>query len=288
VRARLSDMTAAARAEGTALAAITCYDLTTATAVVAAAEDTGRPVILLVSPSTATHAAGRPLIRALRALADDSSAPVSIQLDHASNIDMIVAAVESGVDAVLADGSGSTEEANGDFVAAARAHTSGFPGLVIEAELGRIDGHEDIAGYAAQIAAGALTDPDRVVPFLERSGADLLAVSIGNVHGHYASEPHLDWPRLARLRAVTDVPLVLHGASGLRTDDLSRAISEGVSKINVNTELRQAVFDTLGHNLTPRRTAGLDLASLLDDWHAAVYAWACSVIGALANAGVSA
>ena len=95
---------------------------------------------------------------------------------------------------------------------------------------------------------------------MRASGVDCLAVSIGNVHGHYASTPALDWERLERLRGA-GAPLALHGASGLPDADVRRAVSLGIAKVNVNTELRAAYFGALGHGLATRAEA-LDLRGL--------------------------
>ena len=281
----LPDLAARLRAAGAALAAFTCYDPTTARGVVRAAERTATPVVLLVPPKAAARKDGMQLVRALRTVADHAAQPVCVQLDHAGDLDLIAAAAEAGADSVLADGSRlpGGEEANADFVAAARKRLAECRREVaVEAELGRIEGDEDIASVAAQASAGALTDPARVAGFLERSGADLLAVSVGTVHGRHSGTPRLDWDRLRDIRRRTPVPLVLHGASGLPRADLGRAVGEGVGKINVNTELRQTVFDVLAADAQPRRARGLDLDGLLETWAEEVAAAAEKVIRSLA------
>jgi len=130
-------------------------------------------------------------------------------------------------------------------------------GIAVEAELGRVEGDEDVAAHTA---GGALTDPAEAAAFWRASGIDCLAVSIGNVHGHYTSTPVLDWDRLERLRGA-GAPLSLHGASGLADADVSRAVSLGIAKANVNTELRAAYFGALGRGAGARADA-LDLHGL--------------------------
>ncbi|WP_051821277.1 class II fructose-bisphosphate aldolase [Streptomyces sp. SCSIO 75703] len=250
------------RARGAAVPAFTAYDLATATGVVTAAERAGVPVILLVSPSTAATRYGHGLVRSLRALADASPAPVAVQLDHATDLALIRATVEAGAHAVLADGSREGYQANLDFVRAVRRHLD--DDVIVEAELGRIDGNEDVA-LSADGHGAALTDPDEAARFADATGVDLLAVSVGNVHGFYRGVPALDLDRLAKIAAATDVPLVLHGASGLPSDVITAAIDTGVCKINVNTELRRAVFAHL-EEATPAHAVGLDLDSLLAGW----------------------
>jgi tagatose 1,6-diphosphate aldolase GatY/KbaY len=142
----------------------------------------------------------------------------------------------------------------------------------VEAELGHIEGDEDAA---AAVAAGALTDPDEAARFVAATSCDCLAVSIGNVHGRYLAPPSLDWERLRRIRALVDVPLSLHGASGLPEDDVRRALSLGVSKVNVNTEIRQRYLGELEAQL-PVVLQGLRLLDLQERLVAAV----ADVVGA--------
>src|SRR5207249_12055319 len=101
----------------------------------------------------------------------------------------------------------------------------------------------------AAVAAGALTDPGDAARFVERSNAACLAVSIGNVHGVYRGPPALDWARLEEIRRRVNVPLSLHGASGLSDDDLRHAIRLGISKVNLNTELRQRYLEVTAERL---------------------------------------
>ncbi len=131
-------------------------------------------------------------------------------------------------------------------------------GVGVEAELGRVEGHEDEAGEAL---GGAMTEPGEAEEFVKETGVDCIAVAVGNVHGHYSGTPSLDWERLEEIRGRIPVPLSLHGASGLPEGDLRRAVSLGVAKFNVNTELRAAYFgfleDELGHKAPTLNLKGL-------------------------------
>lgn len=231
MRARFSELLADARARGSAVGAFTTYNLETAAGVVQAAVRRSRGVILLVSPKSFDDV----LMGALVAVADGAPVPVCVQLDHAADLSMIDRAFELGAGAVLADGSRLPFDENVELVR--RAAVRGE----VEAELGGIEGDEDVA---AAVAAGALTEPDEAAAFVDRTGAACLAVSIGNVHGRYREPPKLDWPRLEAIRERVDVPLALHGGSGLPEADLRRAISLGVAKVNVNTELREQYLRT--------------------------------------------
>ncbi len=242
------------RARGAAAGAFTCYDVTTALGVVQAAEARAEPAILLVAEASFRAPPGRALVRALLAVAEEARVPMAVQLDHVADDALVDAALAAGVGAVMADGSTLPPADNAAFVAAVRGRAGGAG---VEAELGHVAGGEDVA---AATEAGALTDPGEAAAFVAATGCDCLAVSIGNVHGRYASPPRLDWERLARIRAAVDVPLSLHGASGLPDEDVRRAVALGVAKVNVNAELRERYLTRLRERLP----AALDGLRLLD------------------------
>ncbi len=242
-------------AAGAAAGAFTCYDVTTALGVVRAAEHRGDPVILLVAEASFRAESGRLLVPALVAVADAARVPACVQLDHVNDPALIDAAFAAGVGAVMADASTLPEEENAAFVAETRRRAGD---TAVEAELGHIEGGEDVA---RAVEAGALTDPEAAARFVAASGCDCLAVSIGNVHGRYAAPPRLDWDRLAQIRALVHVPLSLHGASGLADDDVRQAIALGVSKVNVNAELRERYLARLDSELERARD-GLRLLEL--------------------------
>ena len=256
---RFGEVLARARGAGRAVGAFTCYDLLGFEAVVRAAESFRAPVIVLVSPASFSTEGGERLVRAFGAAAGGSSVEVLVQIDHARDGRLIERAADCGVDAAMADGSKLPFEENLAFTRAV-VDSMRPRGVGVEAELGRIEGNEDEAG---ETLSGATTDPGEAQEFLEEGGVECLAVAVGNVHGHYSGTPKLDWQRLEEIRGRIQVPLSLHGASGLPEGDLRRAVSLGVAKFNVNTELRAAYFgfleDELGHE-----AAALNLKSLGD------------------------
>jgi tagatose 1,6-diphosphate aldolase GatY/KbaY len=244
------------RAARAAAGAFTCYDVTTALGVVRAAEERDVPVILLVSEASFRAPESRLLVPALVAVAEHARVAMCVQIDHVSDPGLIQTALVAGVGAVLADGSRLPLDENAALV---RRAAEAAAGVGIEAELGHIQGGEDVATAAA---AGAFTDPNEAAAFAEATGADCLAVSIGNVHGTYAATPRLDWDRLERIRErVGDLPLSLHGASGLPPADVRRAISLGICKVNVNTEIRRRYLSELSTRL-PAVLPGLRLLDL--------------------------
>jgi ketose-bisphosphate aldolase len=243
------------RGRGAAAGAFTCYDVTTAFGVVQAAEARVVPAILLVAEGSFRAPSGPLLLAALLAVADEARVPMCVQLDHVDDDALIDASLAAGVGAVMADGSMLSLEQNGAFAADVRRR-AGAAGL--EVELGHIEGGEDVA---AATEAGALTDPGEAATLVAETRCDCLAVSIGNVHGRYASPPRLDWRRLERISELVDVPLSLHGASGLPDDDVRRAVSLGIAKVNVNAEIRARYLGQLADRL-PQALEGLNLLSL--------------------------
>jgi tagatose 1,6-diphosphate aldolase GatY/KbaY len=247
--ARFSDLLASAAARDSALGAFTAYNLEQALGILRAAEDRDRGVVLLVGAQSFRNPDGRLLLSALVAAARESAAPACVQLDHADDPELISKAFALGAGAVLADGSRRSLDENVELVREAVLTARASAGEV-ECELGGIAGDEDVA---AAVAAGALTEPDEAATFVERTGAACLAVSIGNLHGVYRDPPDLDWPRLEAIRRQVPVPLSLHGASGLSDEDVRRALSLGVVKVNVNTELRERYLEATAAGLAEAR-----------------------------------
>lgn len=287
MRARLDHLVVSALQKGAAIPAFTCYDFTTALAVVGAAEDAGCGTILLVAPKTAATRDGLRLIAALRGVADSAAVPVAVQLDHATEIQMIVDAVKAGVDSVLVDGSSLPYEENIALVREVRAilDAQGRAEVVIEAELGGLAGDEDRAfgvdDSSASNAMAGLTDSAQVEDFVARTGAQLLAVSVGNVHGRYTGEPELRWDVLQDIAVRTRIPLVLHGASGIPPKELVKASAMNVGKVNFNTELRTGVLATLEANTSDYRMDGENLQGLLRLWNQSAKQFAARALATL-------
>lgn len=265
---RFEDLLAVSSRASSALGAFTCYDLETARAVLAEAAARGCGVVLLISRDAFAAPAGEQLLSAVRAGAERSPASACVQLDHVADLDLIEAAFELGAGAVMADGSRLPYDENVALVTAAQraAHAAGAS---VEAELGHVAGGED--EIEAGTEAGGFTDPGEAARFMAATGAALLAVSIGNVHGKYHREPRLDWDLLGELAGIGDTPLSLHGASGLSVGDLRRAVTAGIRKVNVNTELR-AAYLTATREGVDRALSSLALMRLHDAQSAAVQA----------------
>ncbi|MGO4804484.1 class II fructose-bisphosphate aldolase [Arthrobacter sp. 2MCAF15] len=286
MRTQLDTLVAGALQQGSAVPAFTCYDFTTALAVVGAAEESGRGAILLVAPKTAATPNGLRLIAALRGLADAAGVPIAVQLDHAADPQVIADAVSAGADSVLVDGSSLPYEDNIALVQGVRAALAaqGRADVVIEAELGGLAGDEDRAfGTGVADEPAGLTDSAQVEDFVARTGAQLLAVAVGNVHGRYKGEPRLRWDVLQDIAVRTRIPLVLHGASGIPAEELVKAAAMNVGKVNFNTELRTGVLAVLEDQTTAHRADGENLQALLGHWDAAARAFAATSLGTLSR-----
>ncbi|MFC7343992.1 class II fructose-bisphosphate aldolase [Saccharopolyspora griseoalba] len=250
-----------AASAGRALPGFVAYNLETVQAVVAAAERSGRPVLLQAGASAFRHA-GRDLLAQLAvSAATASSAEIGVHLDHSRDLDEITACLEAGYTSVMIDGSHLPLPDNIALTRSAvrRAHDAG---AWAEAELGAIAGDEDVSTAAR---AGAMTDPRQAAEFVAATGVDALAVAVGNVHGFTDRPVELDLDRLAAIHEITPVPLVLHGASGLPAEQLLGALDRGVAKVNVNAELRRAYLRATAEQL-PTALPGADV---VDTWAAA-------------------
>ena len=230
-----------AQAGGFAVGAFNVYNLEGVKAAIAAAEAEHAPVMLQIHPKALEYG-GPPLVALCLEAARRSTVRVAVHLDHCSDPDAIRSALEAGMASVMADGSALDYNDNLAFTremaALAHKHDAG-----VEAELGMIAGTED--GLTVQAIQARMTDPQQAAEFVSETGVDALAVCIGNVHGAYPGDPQLDFDRLAQIRRSVRVPLVLHGTSGLPDAMIRQAIGLGVTKFNVNTEVRRAYLDVL-------------------------------------------
>jgi len=168
----------------------------------------------------------------VRMRAAKSGVPVALHLDHAFEFEYIIRALRSGFTSVMFDGSRLAYEKNLEItrkvVEVARAVD-----VTVEAELGNVGGLEgDTHSFTDE---SLYTDPDVAQDFVDQTGIDSLAPAIGNAHGFYTQEPKLDFGRLKRIKEKVQIPLVLHGATGIPLDDLKKAINLGIRKINLAT-----------------------------------------------------
>jgi len=238
-----------AAAEHSAVAAFNIITLEHVEAVIAGAESAQAPVVLQVSENAVKFRYGRllPLARAAVAAAERACVPVALHLDHVQSDDLLRQASDAGFSSVMYDAARLPYDQNlaATRAAADWAHTQG---LWIEAELGQIGGKAGPAGRETSAgppldahAPGARTDPAEARAFVADSGVDALAVAIGSTHAMTTRTATLDHELLKRLSAALDVPLVLHGSSGVPDGELAAAVAGGIAKVNVGTALNIAM-----------------------------------------------
>ncbi|MFC8513432.1 ketose-bisphosphate aldolase [Streptomyces sp. NPDC057257] len=230
-----------AAAAHSAVASFNIITLEHVEAVIAGAEAADAPVVLQVSENAVKFRYGRllPLARAAVAAAERAAVPVGLHLDHVQSDDLLRQAADAGFSSVMYDAARLPYAQN---LAATRTATdwAHAQGLWIEAELGQVGGKSGQPALDAH-APGARTDPAEARAFVADSGVDALAVAIGSTHAMTTRTATLDHDLLKRLSATLDVPLVLHGSSGVPDDELAAAVAGGIAKVNVGTALNIAM-----------------------------------------------
>ena len=227
-----------AQKRGYAVGAFNCENMEMVKAIIAAAEELRAPVMLQTTPSTVRYASLDMFAAMVAAEAKRATVPVCLHLDHGSSFELAVQAINAGYTSVMIDGSKLPFGENID-VSKRVADVAAAVGIPCEAELGKVGGKED--DLVAD--ADTNTDPMEAREFVERTGVTSLAVAIGTAHGFYVGTPVLDKERLSEIRKVVDIPLVLHGASGLTDQDVRDCVARGICKVNFATELRKAFTD---------------------------------------------
>ncbi|MBL6945924.1 MAG: class II fructose-bisphosphate aldolase [Rhodospirillales bacterium] len=233
----LTDVLVPAMTEGYAVAGLVVLGWEDALAYVEAAEETGIPIILQAGPGCRKHTPVPVLGKMFRHLADQAKVPIVCHIDHGYSVDECLAGIDCGFTSVMFDGSKLPISQNIELTAGLveKAHAAG---VSVEGEVG-------LVGYADG-AASAVTAPQEAARFDSESGADALAISIGNVHLQTQKTAGIDIDALAAIEAVTRLPLVLHGGSGIPIDTRRKLSRESrVCKFNIGTELRMAFGQAL-------------------------------------------
>ncbi|PHM55289.1 tagatose bisphosphate family class II aldolase [Xenorhabdus sp. KK7.4] len=237
-----SKMLKKAQREGYAVPAFNVHNLETVQVVVETAAKMESPVILAGTPGTFTYAGLEYMVSICKEAAKINKLPLALHLDHHEDINDIRHKVETGIRSVMIDGSHFPFEKNISTVAEVVRLCQRFDASV-EAELGRLGGQED--DLTVDSKDSFYTDPLAAKEFVERTGIDSLAVAIGSAHGLYHGEPHLDFSRLEEIHRHVEVPLVLHGASGIPEEMIHKSIALGICKVNVATDLKIAFADAV-------------------------------------------
>lgn len=230
-----------------AVASFNVLDADMALALRAAAEENSRPLVLGLAARHAKAVDVPVLAAALARIAEHSRQPVAIHLDHAgpAHGDLIRQVLDAGFTSIMIDGSTLPLEENikltGPVVALAKKY-----GASVEGELGAIAGEEGVADtHGAALKSLGYTDAGEAKRYVEATGIDALAVAVGTAHGIYAAAPTVSFETIARVREAVAVPLVLHGATGVRPEDIRRCVREGIRKINFFSGLLEVAMNRI-------------------------------------------
>lgn len=232
----LNEILGKASREGYAVGAFNCNNMEIVQAIAGAAEEEKAPVIIQASQGAIRYAGLQYIVGLVNLAADSVSVPVVLHLDHGTSFEQAVQCIRSGFSSVMIDGSQHLLEEN---IALTRkvvevAHAAG---VTVEGELGRIGGTED--DISVSEAEAFFTDPGEARHFVEQTGVDALAISIGTAHGRYRGVPRLDFERLKQIKEIVPCPIVLHGSSGVADEDIRKAAQLGISKFNIDTNIRE-------------------------------------------------
>lgn len=245
---------------GYAVGAFNANNMEIVQAIVEAAERENAPVIMQASQGAIKYAGLEFITGMVRIAAQSSKVPVALHLDHGTDFEQIVKCIRSGFTSVMYDGSKLSLD---DNIAITRKvlEIAKPIGVSVEAELGRIGGTEDDIHVSDREVL--YTDPEEAKYFVEQTGVESLAIAIGTAHGQYKGEPQLDFERLAKIKSLVNIPIVLHGSSGVPDESIIKAIELGVCKVNIDTNIREAfvgkmreVIERNPDELDPRKVLG--------------------------------
>ena len=238
----MSELLDRAASGGYAVPAFCVWNAETVEVVLRTAEALKAPVIVMSGPAEFGLLRPAQMGAIAHAVAKQFNVPAALHLDHGDSLELVEACLNAGYTSVMLDYSRQSFQENAEAMrrVAAMAHPRG---VTVEGELGTI-GQVD---HATQEGGkqSTLTDPEVAARFVKETGIDTLAVAIGNAHGIYTTLPQLDFDRLERIHTAVSLPLVLHGGSGTPAADLRRAISLGIAKVNVASELVAAIRKSL-------------------------------------------
>ncbi len=244
----LKELMADANAKGYAVGAFNVSNLESLTAIMAAAEETKRPVILNYAEVHAPFMSMEQAAFLMLDAAKKATVPVCVHLDHGTSMESCIQAIRLGFTSVMLDASAQDYEINVQETAeiVRLAHSVG---VTVEAELGHIFSSnmglsesphtaETLDEYES--ADDVYTNPELAKDFVEKTGVDVLAIAFGTTHGVYTTTPKLDLDRITKIKNAIDIPFVMHGGSGLSKEEFQTAIKNGIRKINYYTYMTLA------------------------------------------------
>lgn len=261
----LKDVTKQAEELNFTVGAFNTHNLEMLPDMLRAAKEMGAPIIIQTSIDTARYIGFKVLVNVMKAIADEEMVDAVLHLDHARDFDDIKEAIDSGFTSVMYDGSHLPFKEN-ILKTKAVVKYAHARGVSVEGELGTIGGTEE--GIHVAEDDKIYTRPEDAVEFVRETGIDALAIAIGTNHGQFKSKTEVNIPLLKEINAVVDVPLVIHGGTGVREEDYAELIDNGIRKFNVGTELlvnwtktaketfgETEVNKSLRHNIIPANDA---------------------------------
>jgi len=232
--------------KGKAIGQFNTSNLEITKAIIKAASELKAPVIIGTSEGERDFLGARQIVSLVESYRRELKVPLILNSDHCEDFESFKKAVDSGYDAVHIDASDLSFKDNviltQKCVSYAKQRSEN---IMVEGEIGAIKGSSELHEEELEIEEETLTSPDKAFDFVKQTNVDTLAIAIGSAHGVYKGKPELDFSRLASINNKVNVPLVLHGGSGISDKDIKRSIERGITKINVNTELRIAYTNSL-------------------------------------------
>ena len=235
-------------------------NLELARGIIAAAEQTGSPVIMGTAEVLFPYGPLEEVSYYLLPMAKKAKVPVVIHLDHGLNKETCLKALELGFTSIMYDCSTDSYDENVRKVKEMADIAHSF-GATIEGELGHVGDNEGSAEGSSHLADPSkfFTDPKMAKDYVQKTGVDALAIAVGNAHGAYKLPPKLDFERIRTIAKTVDVPLVLHGGSGLTDNDFRQAIKDGISKVNIFTDINIAAVKAEFSRFTDMNKGIIDL-----------------------------
>lgn len=260
-----------AKEGGYAVGAFNTINLETTRAIVEAAKETKSPVIIQITERTMEYAGGRMIYQIIKNDVEfyAPEIPVGIHLDHGKSFEIVERCVEIGLTSVMYDGSRKEYVDNVAMTKKVVDFCHGKGDLTVQGELGSVP-------YLSENRMGAvdwdkyMTDPAQAKDFVEKTGIDTLAVAIGNAHGFFTERETPDWERLEKIRAIIDIPIILHGASDWEDGKATMAIQKGVNCFNVDTNTQMAFVNSLSTKFKCDKDPGIDVREILGEAREAV------------------
>lgn len=235
-------------------------NLELARGIIAAAEQTGSPVIMGTAEVLFPYGPLEEVSYYLLPMAKKANVPVVVHLDHGLKKETCLKALELGFTSIMYDCSTDSYDENVRKVKEMADIAHSF-GATIEGELGHVGDNEGSAEGSSHLADPSkfFTDPKMAKDYVDKTGVDALAIAVGNAHGAYKLPPKLDFDRIRTIAKTVDVPLVLHGGSGLTDNDFKKAIQEGISKVNIFTDINVAAVKAEFSRFTDMNKGIIDL-----------------------------